>query len=205
MGAGSRASTSRSSAVAVADPYLSGEGGEDPDRDDQDPSSSGRPDNPRVFKEVLALISDLCPAARSSSLSTKDSFPWFDDFGNPLRKEPLIFLSLSDKLAPLQREVEEQFAKAADDKKKAVSALRKWGDIYHLGDQDDFHRARKLNEKFSRLLDKQVLSSCYLVMTLDETTKLETCICGQLGSQSFSLWAIAAIFASLKDWLRSPG
>ena len=42
-------------------------------------------------------------------------------------------------------------------------------------------------------------SSRYLAMTLGETTKLETCIRGQLESQSFSLWAIAAIFASLKD------
>ena len=63
----------------------------------------------------------------------------------------------------------------------------------------DFHHAPKPNEKFSRLPDKQVSSSRYLAMTLDETTKLETCICGQLESQSFSLWAIAAIFASLKD------
>ena len=36
-------------------------------------------------------------------------------------------------------------------------------------------------------------------MTVDETNKLETCICGQLEAQSFSLWAIAAIFDSLKD------
>ena len=133
---------------AVADPYLSGEGGEDLDRDDQNPSSSGRPDSPSVFKEVLGLISDLCPAARSSFSSAKDSSPWFDNFGNPRRKELRIFLSLFDKLAPLQRKVEEQFAKALDDKKKAVSALHKWGDIYHLSDQDDFHRAPKLNEVF---------------------------------------------------------
>ena len=100
----------------------------------------------------------------------------------------MFFLSLFDKLAPLKREVEDQFAKAAEDKKKAVSALHKWGDIYHLGDLEDFHRAPKLNEKFSRLLDKQVSSLRYLAMTLDETTKLETCIRGQLESQSFSLW-----------------
>ena len=128
-----RAFTSRSSAVAVADPYLSGEDDEDSDQDDQDPSSSGRPDNPRVFREVLALISDLCPAGRPSSLLTKDLSPWFDGFGIPYSKEPLVFLSLSDKLAPLKRKVEDQFAKAAEDK-KAVSALHKWGDIYHLGD-----------------------------------------------------------------------
>ena len=83
-------------------------------------------------------------------------------------------------------------------KKKAVCTLHKWSNIYHLGGQDDFHCAPKLNKKFSRLLDKQVSSSHYLAMTFDETTKLETCIRGQLESQSFSLWAIAAIFASLK-------
>ena len=36
-------------------------------------------------------------------------------------------------------------------------------------------------------------------MTLDETTKLVTCIRGERESPSFSLWVIAAIFASLKD------
>ena len=55
--------------------------------------------------------------------------PGLTIFGNPRRKEPRLFLSLFDKLAPLQREVKEQFAKAADDKKKAVSALHKWGGI----------------------------------------------------------------------------
>ena len=82
-GGGSLAYTSRLSAVAVAAPYLSGEGDEDSDRDDQDPSSSGCLDNPRVYREVLALIWDFCPAVKPSSSSAKDSSSWFDDFGDP--------------------------------------------------------------------------------------------------------------------------
>ena len=62
--------------------------------------------------------------------------------------------------------------KAAEDKKKEVSALHMWGNIYHLGGLEDFYRAHRLNEKFSRLLDKEVSSSHYLAVILDETTKL---------------------------------
>ena len=101
----------------------------------------------------MSLILDLCLAVRPSSSSTKDSSPWFDNFGDPRRKEPSVFLSLFDKLTPVKREVEDQFAKAAEDKKKAISAMHKWGDIYHLGDMKDFHCAPKLNENFLRLLD----------------------------------------------------
>ena len=63
----------------------------------------------------------------------------------------------------------------------------------------DYHCALKLNESFSRLLDKQVSFSWYLAMTLEESTKLEACIRGQLESQSYSLWAISSVFTSLKD------
>ena len=83
-----------------------------------------------------------------------------------------------------------------DDKKKATSALPELGDVYHLGDLWEYHRAPKLNESFLRLLDRQVSSSRYLTMTLDESTKLETCIRVQLESQSYSLWVIATIFTS---------
>ena len=70
-------------------------------------------------------------------------------------------LSLFDKLAPLQREMGEQFAKAADDKKKAVSALHKWGDIYHLGGQHDFHSAPSLMRCFRGFS----ISRCRLLVT----------------------------------------
>ena len=57
----------------------------------------------------------------------------------------------------------------------------------------------KIERSFSQLLDKPVSSLHYLAMTLKESTNLEACIQGQVESQSFSLWGIAAIFASLKD------
>ena len=52
---------------------------------------------------------------------------------------------------------------------------------------------------FSRLLDKPVSLSCYIALSLDDTAKFETCIRGQIKSQSFSLWALAMIFEYLKD------
>ena len=91
------------------------------------------------FWEVVAFITDLCPVAKPAASSATDSLPWFDDFGNPLSREPCVFLSLVDKLAPRKHEWEDQFAKAAGDKKKAVSVLHKRGDVYRLADFEGYN------------------------------------------------------------------
>ena len=52
---------------------------------------------------------------------------------------------------------------------------------------------------FSRLLDKPVSSSRYVALSLDDTSKLETCVRGQIESQSFSLCALVTVFEYLKD------
>ena len=36
-------------------------------------------------------------------------------------------------------------------------------------------------------------------MSLDECVKLESCVCGLVEAQSFSFWALATVFAFLKD------
>ena len=36
-------------------------------------------------------------------------------------------------------------------------------------------------------------------MSLDDPSKLETCIRGQIESQSFSLWALVTVFGYLRD------
>ena len=99
----------------------------------------------------------------------------------------------------VSKEVSEKFHKAADDKKKASSALPHWGDVCPLGDLPDFHKAPKVNKSFSRLLDKPVSSSRYVTLSLEDATKLETRVLGQIESQSFSLWALATVFDFLKD------
>ena len=63
-----------------------------------------------------------------------------------------------------------------DDKfRKATSVLPTWGDIYRLGDLEGYHKARKINESFSHLLDKPVTSSRCIAVSLDECAKLESC------------------------------
>ena len=74
----------------------------------------------------------------------------------------------------LLKEVREKFRKAADRRKKTSSALPRWGDVYRLGDFPDYHKALRLNESFSRLLDKPVASSRHVALSIDGISKLET-------------------------------
>ena len=71
--------------------------------------------------------------------------------------------------------------------------------MYHLGNEESFHKAPEVNDSFSLLLTKTVSSSCSLSLSLDDSAKLESCIYGQIKLQSFSLWALAALFEFLKD------
>ena len=98
----------------------------------------------------------------------------------------------------LSKEVNEKFRKVADET-KTFTALPRWGDVYHLGDRPDLYKAPKVNERFSRLLDKPVFSSRYVAFSLEDTSKLEACVLGFIESQSFSLWSIATMFEFLKD------
>ena len=95
-----------------------------------------------------------------------------------LRLPPLLLSCihgwiLFNKLSSVSKEVGEKFCKAAD---KKVSLH--WGDFYRLGDLPDFHKASKVNESFSRLLDKLVPSSHYVALSLENATKLEVCVLG---------------------------
>ena len=73
------------------------------------------------------------------------------------------------------------------------------GDIYRLGDLEGYHKAPKISESFSRLLDKPVASSHYIAMSLDKCVKLESCVRGLVESQSFTSCTLAVVFAFLKD------
>ena len=101
---------------------------------------------PRLFimwSCSLRVSSSFFPHVKPfSSFSSKESYPWMDIFSMATRCDPRIFLDLFNKLSSVSKEVNEKFRKTADDKKKASTTLSHWGDIYHLGDLDVFHRLR---------------------------------------------------------------
>ena len=159
----------------------------------------GRAAHSQTFCEVVSLITVFFPAAKPADSCVVDRSPWFDDFGVCRQRDPLVFLSLFDKLAPVKKEIEDKFVKVTDDMKKATTALPAWSDVCRMGDLPDYFKAPKVNESFSQLLDRPVSNSQYVSISLEGMTKLETCIGGMIESQSFSLWALVSVFAFLKD------
>ena len=119
--------------------------------------------------------------------SSTESFPWLDFVNVPQQLDLRIFLTLFENLAAVSKEVLERFQKAALGKKKTSSALPGWGDVYRLSNLPEFHKAPKLNESFSRLLEKTLSSSSTIALSLDET-----CLRGMFEFQSFSLWALGS-------------
>ena len=110
-----------------------------------------------LCSKVVQGISIFKPLFRAGPL-----LYWFDNFGVCRQRDPRVFLSLFDKLAPIKKEIEGKFAKVADDKKKATTALLAWSDVYCLGDLPDYFKAPKVHESFSHLLDCLV-SNCRFV------------------------------------------
>ena len=92
----------------------------------------GKPNFSRASHEVVSLIMSFFPHAKPSS--SMESYPWMDVFGSFHRHNPRIFLSLFNKLLSVLKEVNEKFRKAANNQKKASTALPHWGDVYRLGD-----------------------------------------------------------------------
>ena len=114
---------------------------------EKDSPALGKADFCRAFHEVVSLITSFFPQAKPPpSSSSVESYPWMDVYGTSQRHDPHIFLS--DKLSLVSEEVNEKFRNAADDKKQASTALPHWGDVYHVGDLSDFHKASKVNEFF---------------------------------------------------------
>ena len=159
----------------------------------------GRVAHLQAFWEVISFIASFFHDAKPAESCAVDRSPWFDDIGAARQRDPRVFLSLFDKLSSVKKKIEYKFAKVTDDKKKATTSLLASSDVHHLGDFPDYFKAPKVNESFSRLLDRPVANSCYVSISLEEMCKLETCIRGMVASQSFSLWALASVFAFLKD------
>ena len=132
----------------------------------------------QAFHEVVSLFTGFFPRAKpsSSSSSTEDWILWEDICGPSSGCDPRIFV-LFDKIKFLLKEVCEKFQKAADKKNKTSSTLPHWWDFIGLGTYltSDYHKTLKINENFSHLLDKPVVSSRYVTLSISDITKLEAC------------------------------
>ena len=95
--------------------------GEDPlDRGTSGSLPLGRAAHLQAFREVIPLTMGFFPTAKPNESAVVDSSLWFEDFGAARQWDPRIFLALFYKLAPVKKEIEEKFDKAAEDKKKAT-------------------------------------------------------------------------------------
>ena len=124
----------------------------------------------KIFHKVVNLMTGFFPHAKSdSSSSSSESFPWLDVVNVSQQCHPCIFLTLFEKLAAVSKEVFEKFCKAADIKKRTLSAFPAWGDVYHLSNLPEFHKAPELNECFSHLMEKTLASLRSVALSLNET------------------------------------
>ena len=151
-----------------------------------------------VFRQVVCLISTLFPESCPRDVKPVDPASWFRGFGDSKQRNPKVFLACFDRIHSIMSEVEDHLLTSARGGKKVVNILQSWGDIYKLCDYSDLHKAPLVNEQFSRLLDKP-LAPRHIAMSIDECSRLETCIRGLVESQSFSCWAMISIFAFLRD------
>ena len=101
-------------------------------------------------------------------------------------------------------EIDSKVISNAKDQCRSRSVLPTWGDIYRLRDFTSSHVAAPLNHQYSRLLQKLVPSSRYVSLSLEESARLESCLRGLVESQSFVSWAMASLFAFLRDAGLSP-
>ena len=118
---------------SFADPLHFRDGDKSSDKGDKESPALGKADFSKAFREVVSLITSFFPAAKPSDSSSIDLSLWFNDFGMERCRDPRVFLSLFDKLAPVKRDIDEKFCKAADEKKKATNALPNWGRCLSLG------------------------------------------------------------------------
>ena len=101
-------------------------------------------------------------------------------------------------------EIDCKVASNAKDQRRSRSVLPTWGDIYRLRDLPSSYAAAPLNPQYSRLLNKSVPSSRYVSLSLEDCARLESCLRGLVGSQSYASWAMASLFAFLRDAGLSP-
>ena len=147
----------------------------------------------------MALITGLFPDARPSVVKPSDPASWFRGFGDEKQRDPKVFLSCFDRIRSIMTDVEERSMVATQVRKKAVNVLPSLGEIYRTSDFLTFAKAPPVNDQFSRLLDKPLSSSRHVSLSLEECSRLENGVRRLVESQSYSLWAMAAVFAFLRE------
>ena len=150
-----------------------------------------------AFRQVLSFIVSFFPDALPSESQSPNLGAWFQGFGDERRKEPHVNLSCFVKIKDLM-------TVNAKDQSCFCSVLPSLGAIYRLRDMPNSHTAAPLNPQFTHLLNKSVPTSHYVSLSLEDCSRLETCMCGLVGSQSYASWAIASVFAFLCDAGLSP-
>ena len=152
-----------------------------------------------AFRHVLSFIASFFPEVLPSESQPPHLASWFQGFGEDRRKEPRVYLSCFHKIKELMMEIDSKVTSNAKDQRRSRSVLPTWGDIYRLRDLTSCHAAAPLNHQYSRLLQKSVPSSRYVSLSLEDCARLESCLRGLVESQSFSSWAMASLFAFLRD------
>ena len=148
-----------------------------------------------AFHQVLSFIASFFLDALPSHSQPPVIASWFHGFGDDRKKEPRVYLSCFDKIKDLMVEIDRKVTATAKDQRHSCSVFPSWGNIYRLRDLPSSHSAAPLNPQFSRLLNKSVPSSRYVSLSLEDCARLEACMRGLVGSQSYASWAMASIFA----------
>ena len=131
-----------------------------------------------VFRQVLSFIASFFPEVLPSESQPPHLASWFQGFGEDRRKEPREYLSCFHKIKELMMDIDSKVTSNAKDQRRSRSVLPTWGDIYRLRDLTSSHAAAPLNHRFSRLLQKSVPSLRYVSLSLEDCTRLESCLRG---------------------------
>ena len=153
-----------------------------------------------AFRQVLSFIASFFPEVLPSESQPPHLASWFQGFGEERRKEPRVYLSCFHKIKELMIEIDSKVTSNAKDQRRSRSVLPTWDDIYRLCDLPSSHAAGPLNHQYSRLRQKSVPSSRYVSLSLEDCASLR----GLVESQSFASWAMASLFAFLRDAGLSP-
>ena len=98
---------------AFANPLHFRDGDEAYDKGSKESPALRRSGLSPAFREVVSLIMGFFPTAKPADSSAVDMSLWFEDFGSSRRRDPRVFLSLFNKLAPVKKDIEDKFQKAA--------------------------------------------------------------------------------------------
>ena len=150
-----------------------------------------------AFLKVLSFIASFFPNVLPSESQPPHFTSWFQGFGKERRKEPLVYLSNLCRMGKFMVAIVRKVTSNAKDQRRSYSVLPKWGDTSRLLDIPSSHAAIPPDPQFSRFLNRSVPSSKYVSLSLEDCTRLESCLRWLVSSLSFASWAIVLYFAFL--------